>query len=167
MQTPQFSNQGPSVNGSHLNCWTTFLITPFPTLCVQAGQPPFWRIPTSMPFFPAPLHLPLLCCPVFFFFICLLLERGREGGREGEKHQCLFASHALLTGNLVNNQTCALTANQRGDPLVCRPGFRPKNHTSQGSSAIFNLSFKLSYISAPSSVKFSLSTVACRSFCHF
>ena len=28
-------------------------------------------------------------------------ERGREGEREGEKHQCVVASHALSTGDLA------------------------------------------------------------------
>ena len=35
--------------------------------------------------------------------IYLLLERGREGEREGEKHQCVVASHAPLTGDLAHN----------------------------------------------------------------
>ena len=34
-------------------------------------------------------------------FIYLFLERGREGYREGEKQQCVVASHAPSTGNLV------------------------------------------------------------------
>lgn len=33
MQAPQFSNQGSSMNGTHANCWTVFLITLLPTLC--------------------------------------------------------------------------------------------------------------------------------------
>ena len=35
--------------------------------------------------------------------IYLLLERGREGEREGEKHQCVVASHAPPTGDLALN----------------------------------------------------------------
>ena len=31
-------------------------------------------------------------------------ERGREGEREGEKHQCVVASCALSTGDLACNQ---------------------------------------------------------------
>ena len=31
------------------------------------------------------------------------LEREREGEREGEKHQCVVASHILLTGDLACN----------------------------------------------------------------
>ena len=34
-------------------------------------------------------------------FIYLFLERGREGEREGEKHQCVVASQAPPTGDLA------------------------------------------------------------------
>ena len=30
-------------------------------------------------------------------------EKGREGEREGEKHQCVIASHMPLTGDLAHN----------------------------------------------------------------
>ena len=33
-------------------------------------------------------------------FIYLFLERAREGEREGEKHQCMFASRMPLAGDL-------------------------------------------------------------------
>ena len=51
---------------------------------------------------------PVLFLSVFFFFfkifIYLLLERGEgERGREGEKHQCVVASHAPPTGGLAHN----------------------------------------------------------------
>ena len=35
--------------------------------------------------------------------ILFILERGREGEREGEKHQCAVASHVPPTGDLVCN----------------------------------------------------------------
>ena len=38
---------------------------------------------------------------MLFFFISR--ERGREGKREGEKHQCMVASHADPTENLAPN----------------------------------------------------------------
>ena len=34
-------------------------------------------------------------------FIYLFLERGREGKRQGEKHQCVIASHVPPTGDLA------------------------------------------------------------------
>ena len=42
---------------------------------------------------------------LFFFlsFIYLFLDRGREGERGGDKHQCVVASHAPPTGDLAHN----------------------------------------------------------------
>ena len=34
-------------------------------------------------------------------FLFILRERGREGEKEGEKHQCVVASHAPPTGDLA------------------------------------------------------------------
>ena len=36
-------------------------------------------------------------------FYLLFLERGREGEREGEKHQCVGASSVPPTGDLAHN----------------------------------------------------------------
>ena len=40
---------------------------------------------------------------VIYLFIYLFLERGREGEKEEEKHQCVIASHMLPTGDLACN----------------------------------------------------------------
>ena len=40
---------------------------------------------------------------LFKYFIYLFLEKGREGEREGEKHQCVVASHMAPTGDLACN----------------------------------------------------------------
>ena len=43
---------------------------------------------------------------ILFIFLKILFifgERGREGGREGEKHQCVVASHVASTGDLAYN----------------------------------------------------------------
>ena len=40
---------------------------------------------------------------VFFLRFYLLLEGRKEGGREGEKHQCVGASHAPPTVDLARN----------------------------------------------------------------
>ena len=39
----------------------------------------------------------------FFKRFYLVLERGKEGEREGEKHQCVVASHMPATGDLDHN----------------------------------------------------------------
>ena len=70
------------------------------------------------------------------FFLKILFvyfrQSGREGEREGERHQCVVASHAPSTGDLAATQACALTGNQTGEPLVCRLVLSPLSHTSQG-----------------------------------
>ena len=41
-------------------------------------------------------------CPSFLKdFMYLFLERGKEGKREGEQHQCVVASHTSPTGDLA------------------------------------------------------------------
>ena len=82
--------------------------------------------------------LKLTCLPIAFFkkdFIYLFLERGK--GREKEKHQCVVASRAPLTGDPATTQACALTGNPTGDPLVHRPALSPLSHTSQGNPLHF------------------------------
>ena len=42
-----------------------------------------------------------------------------------------------LLGTWPATQACALTGNQTGDPLVCRPALQPLSYTSQGLSLYF------------------------------
>ena len=37
------------------------------------------------------------------FYLFIFKERGREGEREGEKHQCVVASRTPPTGDLAHN----------------------------------------------------------------
>ena len=69
-------------------------------------------------------------CFILFYF----LERGMQGEREGEKNQCVVASHMLPLGTWPPTQTCALTGNRTSNPLGCRPVFSPLSYTRQGSS---------------------------------
>ena len=48
-------------------------------------------------------------CDFLKDFIYLFLVRGE--GREGEKHQCVVASHTPPTGTWPGIQACALTGN--------------------------------------------------------
>ena len=46
---------------------------------------------------------------IFFkdFYLFIFTQTGREGEREGEKHQCVVAFHASTTGYLAHNPgTC-------------------------------------------------------------
>ena len=70
---------------------------------------------------------------VFFFRILFIfIERGREEEREGEKHQCVVASHTPRTGDLACNPGMCpdLESNQ---PLVHRLVLNPLSRTNQGS----------------------------------
>ena len=58
-------------------------------------------------------------------------ELGREGEREGEKHQCVAASCMPHTGDLAHNPSMC-PENQTGDPLLHIPALNPLSHTSQG-----------------------------------
>ena len=58
-------------------------------------------------------------------FTYLFVGRGREGDREGEKHQCVVASHAPLTGDLA------------GNPGICsRLGIKPATLWFTGQHSI-------------------------------
>ena len=37
------------------------------------------------------------------FYLFIFSERGREGERKGEKHQCVVVSHVSPTGDLAHN----------------------------------------------------------------
>ena len=54
---------------------------------------------------------------IFFkiFYLFIFRERGREGKREGEKHQCVVASGTPLTGDMACNPgiCCDWELNQR------------------------------------------------------
>ena len=63
--------------------------------------------------------------------IYLLLERGREGEREGEKHRCVVASLAAPTPQ------CTCPGSPTSDPSVHRLALSPLSHTSQGSFYVF------------------------------
>ena len=68
---------------------------------------------------------------MFFLKILFIFrQKGREGEREGEKHQCVVAlAHSQLRTS-PTTQACALTGNQTSNPLVCRPMLNPLSYTS-------------------------------------
>ena len=63
------------------------------------------------------LHNSYVYCSIFFNFIYLLLERGREG----EKHQCAVASHVAPLASWPTTQACALTGNGTSNPWIRSP----------------------------------------------
>ena len=88
----------------------------------------------------------------FFFkdFIYLFLERGREGEREGEKHQCVVASHTPPTGGLAHNlDKCPhWELNQR--PLGLQAGTQSTEPHQPGLNwGSWNWEVILNYVSGP------------------
>ena len=76
----------------------------------------------------------VLVSPFYLFLkrFYLFLEKGREGGREEEKHQCVVASGAPPMGTWPTTQACALTGDRTSDPSVHRLALNLLSHTSQG-----------------------------------
>ena len=65
------------------------------------------------------------------FYLFIFSQRGREGEREGEKHQCVVVSQVPHTVDLAHKPAYAPTGNQTTDPWVHRPVFNALSHTSQ------------------------------------
>ena len=71
-------------------------------------------------------------------YLFIFRERGREGVREGEKHQCVVASCKPPTGDLDCNPGTCPDWELNLKPLVRGPELDPLSYTSQGCSlAIF------------------------------
>ena len=56
---------------------------------------------------------------------------GREGEREGEKHQCVVMSRTPPIGDLACNPGICPDWESNQDPLVRRATLNPLSHTSQ------------------------------------
>ena len=70
------------------NCWVTWNAEGLPEVSHGAAPP----------------HSPTSSVRAFSFLHHLFSrQRGREGEREGEKHQCVVASHVPPTGDLAHN----------------------------------------------------------------
>ena len=70
---------------------------------------------------------------IFFlkiFIYLLFRERGREGERDGEKHQCGVASHMPHTGDLAHNPGMCLMGIEPA--ILWFTTLSPLGHTSQG-----------------------------------
>ena len=68
---------------------------------------------------------------IYIFFKILLFifrERGREGEREGEKHQCVVASHMAPTGDLAQNPGMCPAWRLNWQPFGSHPELSPELH---------------------------------------
>ena len=73
-------------------------------------------------------------CTFLFFKILFIyfLERRREGEREGNKHQCVVASHAPPTADLAHNSGICPDWELNWRPFGSQAGTQPLSHTSHG-----------------------------------
>ena len=77
----------------------------------------------------------LLCVlqHIFQRFIYLFFrERGREGEREGEKHQCVVAFCMAPTGDLTHNPGMCPDWELNWQPFGSQPALNPLSYSSQG-----------------------------------
>ena len=70
----------------------------------------------------------------FSFYLFIFRERGREGEREGEKQQCVVASHVAPTGALACNPGMCPDWELKRRPFSLQPTLSPLEYTSQGES---------------------------------
>ena len=70
-----------------------------------------------------------------YLFIYLLTEG--KGGREGEKHHCVVATHMVPTGPLACNPGMCPDWESNQQPFGSQPMLNPWTHASQGSCLIF------------------------------
>ena len=68
----------------------------------------------------------------FSFKILFVLDRGREGERDGEKHQCVVASCMPPTGDLASNPDMCPDWELNQCPLVHRLVLDSLSHASHG-----------------------------------
>ena len=59
---------------------------------------------------------------IFWGFFFLERERGREGEREGEKHECVVAFHAPPTGDLTCNLGMCPDRESNQQPFASQSG---------------------------------------------
>ena len=96
-------------------------------------------------FFCFNIYMPCIFSETFFKnFIYVFLDRGEGREKEGERHINVWFP-LTPPPHWTATQACALTRNQTGNPLVCRPKLNPLNHTSLGSCSIFFICFKSFY----------------------
>ena len=72
---------------------------------------------------------------IFFKDFIIFRERGREGEKEGESHQCVVASCTPHTGDLAHNPGMCPDRESNRQPFGLQPMLNPLSYTSQGSVA--------------------------------
>ena len=72
-------------------------------------------------------------------YLFIFRKRGREGEREGEKHQCVFASHMAPTGDLAHNLGMCPDWESNWRPFGPQPMLNPLSYSSQGPFSVLKV----------------------------
>ena len=67
---------------------------------------------------------------MYLFYLFIFRERGREGEREGEKRQCVVASHVAPTGDLARNLGMCPDWELNRQQFGSQPTLNPLSYTS-------------------------------------
>ena len=118
--------------------------TAFFPLGPKALSPHYWQSVTwlkresSFPWLISQNFAFLNTCQSLFFkgFIYLFLERGEGRERGREKHQCMVASHASLTGDLAHNPGMYPDWKSNPQPFGLKASTQSTEHTSQGNASL-------------------------------
>ena len=88
-----------------------------------------------------PPHHNLMSVFILFFRFYLLIfrKKGREGAKEGEKHQCVVAFHVAPTGDLAYNPSMCPDWELTWQPSGLQPTLNPLSYTNQGLMSNFNI----------------------------
>ena len=71
------------------------------------------------------------------FYVCTFREMGKEGEREGEKHQCVVAFHAPPTGDLARNPGLCPDRKLNQRPFCSQGGPQPTEPRQPGPDRAF------------------------------
>ena len=80
---------------------------------------------------------------ILFIYLFIFRKRGREGEREGVKHQCVVASCTPLAGDMACNPGMCPDWELNRNALVHRPVLNPLSYTSQGDINFLKLAEKV------------------------
>ena len=64
-------------------------------------------------------------------YLFIFIERRRKGESEGEKHQCVVASHTPPTGDLAHNPGMCPDGELNWRPFLSQPELNPLSYSSQ------------------------------------
>ena len=87
--------------------------------------------------------LALLLRFLYRFYLFIFRERGKEGEREGEKHQCVVASWAPPTGDLACNPGMCPDWESNRWPFGLQAALNPLSYASQGSYWVLSVIYIL------------------------